>query len=177
MPRFGTGLEPCPWLTKEEKSGNPYYLWDVEKEMTVEAKELNAPSYTAVSHTWGRWQKSEPESWKKLDGVKWLIPENSLFQVEDLPRILKGVPRKNKYVWLDLVCIPQRQPESLSLVDDEEQDNLANIAYQEIARQAKIFLLREQGGDLAQRHSRTGRPEVSCPLDGIQLARTAPPWP
>lgn len=126
-PKFGGAvLEACPWLTAEEKDGVPYYLWDVVNEKTVETAELRSPSYTAISHTWGRWRLKDVA---QVKGAKWPIPMNSLFSVEDLPNILKGVPRKSDYVWLDLVCIPQ----------DRSDKAMAGIAEREIARQAKIF--------------------------------------
>jgi len=126
-PNTGVVLEPCPWLTSEEKSGLPHYLWDVEKGRTVETAGLKSPSYTAISHTWGRWRVQGSAA--RLDGVEWPVPRNTLFFVEDLPGILRDVPREGGYVWLDLVCIPQ----------DTENPAMAEIAYREIARQAKIF--------------------------------------
>jgi hypothetical protein len=129
-PKFGAVSEPCWWLTAAEKDGLPYYLWDVANERTVETAGLKSPSYTAISHTWGRWRETrEDYMYAQVKGVEWLVPRNSLFCVEDLPRILKNVPREGNYVWLDLVCIPQ----------DAKDPKLIQITNHEIARQAKIF--------------------------------------
>ncbi|KAL2013626.1 hypothetical protein VTN00DRAFT_1151 [Thermoascus crustaceus] len=118
----GSSVESCPWL--EDISGLPYYLWDRVRRETIEVHTLTStPSYTAISHTWGRWQKSTPPV--AVPGVQaWLVPENSLFEVKELPEILDQVPTDTRYVWFDLVCIPQdRSPR----------------ARDEIARQAAIF--------------------------------------
>ena len=109
-PKLGAVSEPCWWLTAEEKDGLPHYLWDVANERTVdvEAEGLTSPSYTAISHTWGRWRENDlPPA--VIKGVDWPVPRNRLFRVEDLPRILKNVPREGNYVWFDLLCIPQRR--------------------------------------------------------------------
>lgn len=124
--KFGAVSESCWWLTAAEKNGLPYYLWDVANERTVETAGLTSPSYTAISHTWGRWREKDSA---RLKGVEWPIPRNSLFRIEDLPKILKNVPREGNYVWFDLVCIPQ----------DTKNPELFRIAEREIARQAKIF--------------------------------------
>lgn len=61
----------------------------------------------------------------RVDGVEnWLIPENEIFNVKNLPQILVDVPTKTSYVWFDLLCIPQ--------------DRFAR-ALKEIVRQATIF--------------------------------------
>lgn len=112
---------PCPWLhyvTAEV----PFYLWDRVACRTVETH-LLPPSaeYVAVSHTWGRY-KLETEV--DVDGVSWRIPRNSLFDVSRLSSILAQVPGGTRYVWLDLVCIPQDR---------------SAIAVRKIGRQAQIF--------------------------------------
>jgi hypothetical protein len=56
--RVGSRFTVCPWLP--EPSGLPFYLWDVEKDRTVETSTLTRPRYTVISHTWGRWRKSTP---------------------------------------------------------------------------------------------------------------------
>ena len=119
---IGANIEPCPWL--KNIHGLPYYLWSIELGQTIETSGLDeCPSYIAISHTWGRWLKlSQPV---KVDGVsEWLIPENSIFDVKSLPTILRNLPVKTKYVWFDLLCIPQDR---------------SAIALREISRQAVIF--------------------------------------
>ena len=123
--RFGAHIEPCDWLSDDRHhSGLPFYLWDVENKRTVETSSLQSTIlYTAISHTWGRWKKSTPPV--RVAGVEnWLIPENGIFDVKDLPQILVNVPTKTPYIWFDLFCIPQ--------------DRSAR-ALEEIARQATIF--------------------------------------
>lgn len=136
----GPMVEPCPWLTetttklvngatyevvqtqRRSESDIPYYLWDIANECTVKTSKLPAElRYTAISHTWGRWEKDMPI---QLNGVPWKVPQNSLFEVRDLPQILKRAPFGMPYIWLDLVCIPQ---------------DYSIIAAEEIARQHKIF--------------------------------------
>lgn len=122
----GPEIETCWWLERGQSEDQklPYYLWDVIGQKTIETASLDYfPVYTAVSHTWGRWVKKMEEPFN-LVGVPWAIPQNSRFDIEDLPKILAGVPTKTLFVWFDLVCIPQDR---------------SSIATQEIARQAIIF--------------------------------------
>lgn len=119
---IGANIEPCPWI--DDTLGLPYFLWDIERGQTIETSGLaECPTYTAISHTWGRWQKTGAPV--RVDGVsKWLIPENSIFDVRSLRIILRNLPVRTKYVWFDLLCIPQDRSE---------------IALREISRQAAIF--------------------------------------
>jgi Heterokaryon incompatibility protein (HET) len=122
-------LEPCPWVPSEQHHlGLPFYLWDVRRAMTVKTSDLNfRPTYTAISHTWGRWTIDDKGA--SVSGVPWLIPRNTRFAVENLADILKKVPGGCSYIWFDLVCIPQIY----------EEEDLAEIGNTEIARQAIIF--------------------------------------
>lgn len=118
--------EACPWLEKHENDSEdlPLYLWDVANEKTVETSQLHLPSYpkyTAISHTWGRWGIRQPIH---TEGVPWKVPQNAKFEVQELPKLLKNVPGRNPYVWLDLLCIPQ---------------DGSLIGAKEISRQARIF--------------------------------------
>ncbi len=128
-PRCHTGntVDPCPWLPDDR--GLPFYLWDRRSRCTVEVGALQErPVYTAISHTWGRWEEREAGRTKKarVRGVRgWEVPRNTLFDVESIPDILSRVPTSTRYVWLDLVCIPQ---------------DYSPRAVEEIARQAVIFL-------------------------------------
>lgn len=89
---------------------------------------LEAPDYTAISHTWGRWRsKSFTEA--VVDGVPWLVPENTLFNVHDIPIFMAQVPTTSQYVWFDLLCIPQNM----------SHPDLGPRAQIEIANQANIF--------------------------------------
>lgn len=122
----GPEIETCQWLESgQSEDGNlPHYLWDVIGQRTVETASLGYfPVYTAISHTWGRWIR-QTEAPINLVGVPWAIPQNSRFDIEDLPKILARVPTKTLFVWFDLVCIPQDR---------------SSIAIREIARQAIIF--------------------------------------
>ena len=125
----------CPWLTKEDKASYPpYYLWDVQQSLTVETGNLETkPEYLAVSHTWGRWMKSDLPL-VKIPGVQWPVPPNSKFDVSRIPDELGTIGRRLncRYVWFDLVCIPQ--------VDDDCPDfGWGAIKRREIGRQASVF--------------------------------------
>lgn len=120
----GATIEPCPWLgVKENVSELPYYLWDTERYQTRIVDQLTeAPNYIAISHTWGRWRIKD--SAVGVEGVPWNVPQNTRFRVEDIGTILRSVPQRPRYVWFDLVCIPQ---------DGSERARI------EISHQASIF--------------------------------------
>jgi hypothetical protein len=121
----GPVLNPCPWLSNDidELNNMPYHLWDIENSCTVITSALAfRPDYVAISHTWGRWVKGSPIAMKGVPG--WRVPQNKLFDIQDLPSLLKKVPGGMRYAWMDLLCIPQ---------------DGSIIGTQEIARQAKIF--------------------------------------
>jgi hypothetical protein len=104
------------------KAPTPYYLWDTNAEKTVEVSTLpRLPEYICISHTWGRWRIGADAA---IRNVPWKVPENTRFDVKELPRQLKVLGYD--YVWFDLLCIPQ----------DESNRERANI---EIANQAAIF--------------------------------------
>jgi hypothetical protein len=60
----------------------------------------------------------------------WKVPQNSKFDVQELPQILSTLPFR--YVWLDLLTIPQGKDETLG-------PELAKRKDDEIMRQAQIF--------------------------------------
>lgn len=133
-----TVIDPCFWLKEEGEDFSgpklPYYLWDIEAEHTVETSQLDASTitYAIISYTWGRWRK--PGDGVKLPGVPfWRVPENTRFDINKFPSTLKRLGFREKYVWVDVLCIPQR-PAAGSL-----PVNLAEICQQELARQAVIF--------------------------------------
>ncbi|KAM0475771.1 hypothetical protein ACHAP7_007268 [Fusarium lateritium] len=127
-PRSPLGIDanPCPWLPEDD--GLPFFLWDRHTQRTVETSSLQSrPAYTAISHTWGRWRKVDQGRGKTtvVRGVdQWKVPENTIFDVKDLPELLAKVPTSTRFIWFDLICIPQ----------DRSQR-----AQDEIARQAEIF--------------------------------------
>ncbi|KAI9664774.1 MAG: hypothetical protein M1821_006222 [Bathelium mastoideum] len=130
-PKFSACLAPMPWLTETEAHGFfPHFLWDSRESKTVETALLpGRPDYIAVSHTWGRWRlHSKPGL--TIKGVPWSIPQNELWDVADLPLMLRNVPGRLRYIWFDLVCIPQ---------NIDEGSELAEIERNEIAIQASIF--------------------------------------
>lgn len=122
----GVNANPCPWLPKSE--GLPFYLWDRHSKQTIQVSSLiSRPVYTAISHTWGRWEKMERGRVKMtvVPGVGgWEVPENTIFDVKSLPTLLSKVPSSTRFVWFDLICIPQDHSPK---------------ARDEIARQAEIF--------------------------------------
>ena len=141
---LGASIETCPWLNLcKEKGGSgdlgndslPFFLWDRSQKRTVKVSDLvDRPEYVVVSHTWGRWiQRTEdnhdapPVS---IPGVPdWKVPPNTKFKVQDLPNILQQIPFQVPYIWMDLLCIPQKPSDP----------GLTTIAQNEIARQAEIF--------------------------------------
>lgn len=117
-------IEACPWQRfRPGRSGYPFYLWDSRNRRTVVVSDLEyAPEYVCVSHTWGRWRERDKPN-ASIPGVPWLVPQNSRFQVEALPARLEAA-LLGRYIWLDLLCIPQDRSERALI---------------EIARQASIF--------------------------------------
>jgi len=132
----GSSIDSCPWLG--EISGFPLYLWDVEERRTVDVFSLwdkydfDIP-YTAISHTWGRWRQRDQPGFNMKSRVPWLIPRNSLFDVERLPDILAQIPTDTPYIWFDLVCIPQEG------CGEELDEQLRQAMRTEVASQASIF--------------------------------------
>ncbi|KAI0454256.1 hypothetical protein F5B21DRAFT_246197 [Xylaria acuta] len=98
----------------------PYYLYNTSCMRTIVTSSLpGSPDYVCISHTWGRWRTNVDAF---IAGVPWMVPENSLYDVRDLPRQLGELGFE--YVWFDLFCIPQ---------DGSHRAQL------EIANQAAIF--------------------------------------
>lgn len=134
--RYGTALPASlhisPWLPKAQRGHGtdlnllPLYLWDRKLSQTRKTIDImleeTPVEYTCISHTWGRWKK---ETAAHLSGVDWAIPENTIFEVTDLPDILAEAPARTRFLWFDLVCLPQ---------DDTSPDYTS-----EVSRQATIF--------------------------------------
>jgi hypothetical protein len=122
----GAVVEACPWLPDGKRAGLPYYLWSIETRQTVVVHDLpETPEYVVISHTWGRWRI--PGAGLSIPGVDWRVPQNTIFQVQDLPAMIyncRSTFLPCKYLWIDLFCIPQDRSERATL---------------EIARQAEIF--------------------------------------
>ncbi|KAH8686527.1 hypothetical protein BGZ61DRAFT_534058 [Ilyonectria robusta] len=135
-------IEPCPWLKLREtnisnqgtRNNLPYYLWDKEGGCTVETAQLDRrPLYAVVSHTWGRWRSQKPSV--TVDGVPWLVPQNSRFDVQGLPDMLRRMDITTRYIWVDLFCIPQ----------DRSKPEQAVVYNSEVDRQADIFASAHSG--------------------------------
>ena len=126
---LGATPESCPWPgLKRDELHTPHYLWDVKQRRTIVASELGRHlTYLAISHTWGRWEIGGET--RKIDGVQWAVPRNSIFEVFDLPILLDRLPFSVAYIWIDLFRIPQ----------DNSQPEFGAIKRQEISRQASIF--------------------------------------
>ncbi|KAK8128703.1 hypothetical protein PG984_009811 [Apiospora sp. TS-2023a] len=124
---------PCNWLPKDSvRRQIPRYLWNIKKGCTVDTntmqREYGAISYSIISHTWGRWRKDGDGA--DVPGVPlWKVPENTMFDVQRLPRIIRDMGFAVRFIWMDLLCIPQNRYDS----------KLAPIAQLELARQAEIF--------------------------------------
>ena len=120
-----SSILPCPWLGGAVQELHlPHYLWDIKRAEIVTRETFgDGPDYYAVSHTWGRWQTGKT---CHISNVPWPIPQNSRFEVKDLPTLLRRLSGLTTYVWFDLLCIPQDR---------------SILAIQEIGRQASIFKL------------------------------------
>jgi len=124
--RLPACIDPCYWMGGQRgQKKYPYYLWDKEERRTVHF-EADVPQYSVISHTWGRFRlKGQQE---EIPGVPWRVPcldPKKLFHVSLLPEVLSKFPLPTRYLWLDLVCIPQ------------DGRPLQDI---EIGRQASIFM-------------------------------------
>lgn len=99
----GPRIERCPWLGRLHndelaRENYPVFLWDICQGKTMLVDRMGElPRYTAVSHTWGRWRLEEEAS-GKVEGVPWLVPKNSRFQVEDLPQSLRNASLTTSHV-------------------------------------------------------------------------------
>ena len=141
---LGASIETCPWLDPSGDKRNsgilgydslPVFLWDRSQKLTVKVSELTErPEYMVISHTWGRWIHKTEDNHEvppvSIPGVPgWKVPPNTRFEVQDLPEILEKWPIQVPYIWMDLLCIPQRTSDP----------GLTKIAQNEIAHQAEIF--------------------------------------
>ncbi|KAI1742826.1 hypothetical protein F4680DRAFT_27297 [Xylaria scruposa] len=109
--------------TDLSSSPGPRYLYSAREKKTIDFQgSKKVPPYVCISHTWGRWRTALTN----IPGVKWRVPGNTKFTVQDVPDQLHQLGFE--YVWFDLFCIPQ----------DKEGDNY-EIAQIEIANQAAIF--------------------------------------
>lgn len=126
---LGATPDPCPWLNlKRNELHTPHYFWDMRRRRTVLASKLGRDlTYLAISHTRGRWGVGGET--RRINGVPWAVPQNSRFEVMDLPYLLTRLPFPVAYVWIDLLCIPQ----------DNSRPDFEVIKGQEISRQASIF--------------------------------------
>ena len=126
---LGATPDPCPWLDlKRNGLHTPHYLWDMKRHRTIVASKLGQNlTYLAISHTWGRWEIGGKT--RRITGVPWAVPQNSRFEVKNLPYLLTRLPFSVAYVWIDLLCIPQ----------DNSRPEFEAIKRQEISRQASIF--------------------------------------
>lgn len=118
-------MNETQWRRQKAPGDNPRYLWDTEQMRTVEFDSISGHAgYICISHTWGRWRKDSDGI--EISGVRWPVPENTIFEVHELPLRLKHLAsrHRSRYIWIDLFCIPQ---------DNSEE------ARDEISRQASIF--------------------------------------
>jgi hypothetical protein len=144
-PDTGSSLEFCPWLRSDpstSKGGSTYddetcprFLWDIDAQKTVDARNFEKmPSYRIISHTWGRWGKRDSDNKpisSSISSVPWPVPQNTLFDVDQLPEMLKKIQDYPgiQYVWIDLLCIPQYGA----------SEEFKKLTAKEIAKQAQIF--------------------------------------
>jgi len=79
-------LNEYPALNDLSKTPRPYYLWDTTAGSTIETSTLSElPDYVCISHIWGRWCTGVDAD---IPNVSWKVPENSRFDIKDLPRHL-----------------------------------------------------------------------------------------
>lgn len=105
IPGLDASIDSCHWLSNSSRAAEPpFYLWDKAARQTVRTCDLTSvPEYLAVSHTWGRWRTDAIS----MHGVPWPVPGCGKFDVQSLPDMLASMPFPEKYVWMDLLCIPQ----------------------------------------------------------------------
>ena len=98
---------------------------------------------------------------------EWRVPENTRFEVTDLPRILQAAGFSERYVWLDLLCIPQDTPDN----------RLAGICQTELARQATIF--RHAATSVAWLNDVSSWRDTEAAISwiGLDYLRASPPAP
>ncbi len=107
-------IEACPWLSNDDTSGRPRYLWDIARKCTIRTAEDTEKSYICISHTWGRWLLVDDDTRQPLNmavkGVPWPVPRNTKFEVGKLPSLLQNANLPERFVWFDLLCILQLVP-------------------------------------------------------------------
>ncbi|KAI1448784.1 hypothetical protein F5Y02DRAFT_430623 [Annulohypoxylon stygium] len=153
----GPLLRACPWLDRKDEnstqlsnkpdplSGWPRYLWHLTDKKVVDMYETpERPRYTTISHTWGRWADKDKEGCLVPGGLKYRVPYNEMFEVDEIPGYLEALIGKieTEYVWLDLVYIPQgvrdQGDNNHNSTNVLSPDDL-KIQTGEIARQGSIF--------------------------------------
>lgn len=143
---FSTTIDQCPWLWPERYRGNednmnslPVFLWDIMAGKLVLVSDLTQrPSYTVISHSWCRGIISDAPL-IEVAGVPWLVSQNSQFEVQDLPllmRIRAIADGFTPYLWIEIFCIP---PETATA------GFLPKIRAKELCRQAQIFRSATEG--------------------------------
>lgn len=76
------------------------------------ANDVTEKGYVAVSHVWGE-QKKYPASQFGITGVNWEIP---LSNSKKIGRLVDAMNHfKMKYVWFDVLCMPQNKQDEINL--------------------------------------------------------------
>ncbi|KAL4904138.1 hypothetical protein BDW74DRAFT_168572 [Aspergillus multicolor] len=88
---------PCRWLEDSQADSLPWYLWDITLNRTI--------CYAIISHTWG--QIREKGAMIRVFGVPWRVLKIRSYDVKKLPRMIKDAGFAERYIWMDLLCIPQ----------------------------------------------------------------------
>ncbi|RMJ05007.1 hypothetical protein CDV36_014326 [Fusarium kuroshium] len=132
-PPYGASIDPGFWIEKAESDGLPYYLWDTHDRKVAILADLmaitqEAPEYVAISHTWGN-SISAVRGWCHVPNVPWKIPYLDKLDVMELPEMLAHLSEEWRYVWIDLLAIPQGC----------NSDVLATRQRTEIKKQPDIF--------------------------------------
>ncbi|KAL1604896.1 hypothetical protein SLS60_004436 [Paraconiothyrium brasiliense] len=112
-----------------------------KKTSQIVKESVPIPKYAAISHTWGRWAKKEREAERiKFSGVPWKIYDNDKFDYRRLPDLLRALDIPVRYIWIDLLTIPQLDPnENDGNIESKEQREFEEERRNEIARQTTIF--------------------------------------
>jgi hypothetical protein len=94
----------------------PKRLFDIDSMETCLHESLGTDvlkkGYVAVTHVWGNQIKYKPEDLGIKGGVNWDVPLSNPDKMDRLINAMKHY--KMKYVWFDVICMPQDEPDEIN---------------------------------------------------------------